>query len=149
MILRDAEKHCEETGGRLTAPRRSVLEIVAASKTPIGAYDILKNMKGDVKPPTVYRALEFWEGEGFIHRIGSLNLYTACQAGHRHSGAQFLICDDCGSVTETHSCDVPDICTDTARKNKFTLRGWFLELHGQCHDCSHGPSAHHQGCGCS
>lgn len=147
MILNDAEKHCEKIGGRFTAPRRAVLSVIVESDKPIGAYDILKKMPGDVKPPTVYRALEFWEQEGFIHRIGSLNLYTACKAGHRHSGAQFLICDDCGNVTETHTCAVPDICTTTAEKNKFKLRGWFLELHGQCHTCQGGPEAH-IGCSC-
>ena len=141
QIMQDAARHCAENGARFTAPRSAVLDIIASATQPIGAYDIIKAMPGDTKPPTVYRALEFWEGEGFIHRIGSLNLYTLCRAGHRHQGAQFLICKACGMVTETHICSTPDLCTATAKAHGFKMDGWFLELHGLCAACQHGGHA--------
>lgn len=137
-ILSDAEKHCATVGARFTAPRSAVLDIIGAATQPIGAYDIIKLMPEGTKPPTVYRALEFWEQEGLIHRIGSLNLYTLCKAGHRHSGAQFLICKSCGKITETHICHTPDLCTATATAHDFKIEGWFLELHGLCHQCHTG-----------
>ncbi len=140
QIIQDAETHCAETGARFTAPRSAVLTIIATTTHPIGAYDIIKAMPGDTKPPTVYRALEFWEQEGFIHRIGSLNLYTLCRAGHRHQGAQFLICKSCGTVTEAHICSTPGLCADTAKSHGFKMDGWFLELHGLCAACQ--PTGH-------
>jgi Fur family zinc uptake transcriptional regulator len=98
-------------------------------------------MPDGTKPPTVYRALEFWEQEGFIHRIGSLNVYTLCHAGHRHDGGQFLICDSCGDVTEAHICDMPPGFKAEAKAQGFHLDGWFLELHGLCKKCQ--PGAEH------
>lgn len=135
-ILETAEKHCTETGARLTEPRRRVLEIIAGTPQPIGAYDIIDAMPKGTKPPTVYRALEFWMEEGFVHRISSLNVYTICHAGHRHDGAQFLICRQCGTITEMHICDMPDAFKAVAQKQGFAVEGWFLEMHGLCSKCT-------------
>lgn len=137
-LIRDAELHCEAKGSRFTEPRKAVLTIIAQSKTPIGAYDILRKMPNGAQPPTVYRALEFWEKEGFLHRIGSLNVYTICKAGHRHSGGQFLICNNCGTITETHICAMPKDFAAEAKGRNFHLEGWFLELRGLCENCYAG-----------
>ncbi|OYW37449.1 MAG: hypothetical protein B7Z42_10080 [Brevundimonas sp. 12-68-7] len=45
------------------------------------------------KPATVYRALEFLDRLGLLHRIASISSYVACSGyAHRHTAA-FLICD--------------------------------------------------------
>lgn len=137
LSLRQAEEHCSETGSRFTAPRQAVLDVILRAGTPLSAYDILGEMPGGAKPQTVYRALEFWQREGFIHRIGSLNAYVACRAGHRHAGAQFMICDICGAITESHICHMPESFSDEADKKGFAVRHWVLELHGNC--CKCGP----------
>jgi len=146
-LIEEAKAHCEATGSRLTPPRERVLTIIAKAAKPLGAYDIIEQMPTGTKPPTVYRALEFWEQEGFLHRISSLNVYSACKAGHRHSGGQFLICNNCGSVTETHICDTPKDFSTEAKKNNFQLDGWFLELRGLCSKCTEGKThAHSHNC---
>ena len=134
-ILSDAIKHCETNALRLTEPRLKVLETIVASGKPLGAYDVIDAMPKGTKPPTVYRALEFWEQEGFLHKISSLNLYAACQAGHRHHSAQFLICDNCGDISEAHLCDMPEEFSAIAKSKKFKLKQWVLELHGLCAKC--------------
>ena len=87
--LKQVESYCEEHKHRLTQPRVEVLKIISSSKKPLGAYEILDRLDGvmkNPKPPTVYRAIEFWQQIGFIHRIESLNAYDACEAGHQHKG---------------------------------------------------------------
>jgi len=136
--VKDVEAYCAANGLRFTDPRRYVLEIIAAAKKPVGAYDILAQLAkkiDDPKPPTAYRAIEFLEENHFIHRIESLNAYVMCHTDHRHNGSQFMICDSCGRVAETHLCELP---ADLARKTDaagFTLSRWNAELHGTCKDC--------------
>lgn len=135
-LMKQAEAHCTQHEQRLTAPRRAVLAAIAAARKPLGAYDIIAALPTGTKPPTVYRALEFWEGEGFIHRIGSLGLYAACHAGHRHSGAQFMVCDNCGDVQEAHLCALPATIQSMIADKNFTMKRWNLELHGLCSACA-------------
>lgn len=101
--LKAAEDHCAEARERLTGPRRRVLELLLRQGGPTKAYDLIAGYGEDggaAKPPTVYRALEFLEKQGFVHRIESLNAYMACrQVGETHSAA-FLICDCCGATRE-------------------------------------------------
>ena len=59
------------------------------------------------KPPTIYRAIDFWHSHNFIHRIESQNAYFICIENHLHKGSQFMICDECGKVIEAHFCDLP------------------------------------------
>ena len=66
-----AERACSEEGLRFTPLRRRVLEIVWSRHAPIGAYDILEEMREGSRaaaPPTVYRALEFLVEHGFVKR---------------------------------------------------------------------------------
>lgn len=137
-IPEQAEAFCTQNGHRLTDPRRYVLGIIAAAAKPIGAYDILARLGEYLdkpKPPTAYRAIEFWQEHGFIHRIESLNAYTVCSENHHHDGSQFLICDDCGNVTETHLCHLPGALQTKAGEKGFNVRNWSVELHGTCHEC--------------
>ena len=69
---------------RLTPIRRKVLEALAASHKPLGAYDIMDAVGGPRPAPiTVYRALEFLIALGLVHRIASRNAFLACVNNHR------------------------------------------------------------------
>ena len=70
---------------------------------PVKAYDLIAGFAGGpstAKPPTVYRALDFLEKQGFAHRIESLNSYVACRKEADGHAAAFLICDCCGATRE-------------------------------------------------
>ena len=137
-IIQEASVYCERNKHRLTDPRVQVLRIIASCSRPPGAYEILAELGKIVrnpKPPTVYRAIEFWQEHGFIHRIESLNAYVICEAGHRHKGAQFMICNDCGIVIETHLCELPKSLKESTAKNAFVPSRWNLEIHGICKNC--------------
>ena len=131
---------CKKNKWRLTEPRLEVLRIISLSKKPIKAYDILNKLGSKIKnpkPPTAYRAIEFWQKHNFIHRIESLNAYAICNQDHTHTGAQFLICDDCGKVIEFHSIiNLPQILKKTTPKSNFKPLRWNLEINGICNQCS-------------
>jgi len=138
MIIKKAKEYCDQNGARLTDPRHHVLEIIGGSKKPLTAYEVLEKLGSFLdkpKPPTAYRAIEFWEKAGFIHRIESLNSYVACSVGHHHSGSQFMICDDCGDVSEAHLCSIPESLKTKTDERDFKPSFWSVELHGQCSDC--------------
>ena len=109
-LVKRAIKFCKVNKERLSKPRLEVLKIINESTKPIKAYEILKKLSEKIdnpKPPTAYRAIDFWHKHNFIHRIESLNAYSACKEDHSHDGSQFLICDDCGIVIESHLCELP------------------------------------------
>lgn len=139
ILLQKAEQFCQDNGHRFTDPRRLVLKIIAESPKPLGAYDVLEALRAymdNPKPPTAYRAIEFWQQHGFLHKIESLSAYIACHAGHRHDGSQYLICDGCGDVQEIHLCSVPAALKDQAEKHNFRTAHWNTELHGMCGQCA-------------
>ena len=137
-IIKKASKYCFDNKLRLTEPRLNILNIIASSGKPIKAYEILRELGKKIKnpkPPTAYRAIEFWHKNNFIHRIESLNAYSICAANHLHKGSQFLICHDCGKVIESHLCDLQDIIKKSLKDKTFTPSEWNLEVNGLCGDC--------------
>ncbi|HEV3397502.1 MAG TPA: transcriptional repressor, partial [Xanthobacteraceae bacterium] len=69
-----AEALCAARRERLTPTRRHVLEALAASHRPLGAYEIIDRLaeRGPRPAPiTVYRALDFLLAQGLVHRIES------------------------------------------------------------------------------
>ncbi|MCB9983607.1 MAG: transcriptional repressor [Rhodospirillales bacterium] len=137
-LIRTLETYCGDKGLRYTPPRRITLEVIAASKRPIGAYDVIEEM-GKVtdkpKPTTVYRAIEFLQEHGFIHKIESLSAFVACHAGHNHEGSQFIVCNDCGTVEEVHLCHLPKDLQKKVDNTGFKMAHWNTEIHGTCQQC--------------
>jgi Fur family zinc uptake transcriptional regulator len=133
-FIKSAKKYCLDNQLRLTPPRQYVLEILAQSKTPLGAYDVLDQLGQNIdnpKPPTAYRAIDFWRQHGFVHKIESLNVFIMCCEDHAHSDTHFLVCDDCQSVQELHRHN------DGARAlpTGFVAKRSFTETHGTCIKC--------------
>ena len=137
-ILDKANQYCEDNKLRLTDPRRHVLQIIDSANKPLGAYDILEKLGQHLdnpKPPTAYRAIDFWIEHGFVHRISSLNAYVSCCADHSHTGSQYLICSKCGAVEEIHLCSMPPKLADKAKAKGFESSFWNVEIHGLCAKC--------------
>ncbi len=135
---KEAVEYCREHGLSLTDPRLEVFRIIISSQKPMGAYEILEKLGTVIdnpKPPTVYRAIEFWRKNGFVHRIESLNAYIWCRSDHRHSGSQFIVCDNCHSVVEIHLCEIPSELKEKAVGTGYAVTSWAVELHGKCAAC--------------
>ena len=136
-ILATAESLCTARGVRLTAQRRRVLELVCRAGRPVGASEILDQIRtGAAAPPTVYRALDFLLEQGLVHKLETLHAFVGCaHPDHPHS-SQFLICADCGDVTELESESIVGSLRSAAAETGFEPRRPVVEVIGTCAACS-------------
>jgi Fur family zinc uptake transcriptional regulator len=138
--LARAEEICQQKGVRLTDVRRKVLGIVWDSHGPSKAYDILKQLgDGDAKPPTVYRALDFLQENGLVHKLNSLNAYVGCSHPEQHDECYFLICSACGEFEECCNPQLSYEILQTANRHKFTPSLVTVEIEGTCDSCETKP----------
>ena len=137
--LAHAEALCVKRGERLTPMRRHVLEALAASHKPLGAYEIIDLVaaRGPRPAPiTIYRALDFLTAQGFVHRIESRNAFLACINNHASDASVvFLICEKCGAVGEAPSGAVADSVSAAAKSAGFTPKSPVIEITGVCAHC--------------
>lgn len=138
-LLNKAYEHCVKNGHRFTEPRERVLKILIEEAKPLSAYDILRKLSDQIenpKPPTVYRAIQFWHQEGFVHCIDSLKAYVVCLHSHHIGQAQFLVCNQCDFVQELE-CDL-DFSSVMLATNEFqfSIVSCTVEIKGLCFQCS-------------
>ena len=132
QALADARTICQQQNARLTPTRERVLELIWQSHKPLGAYDVLAVLA----PPTVYRALDFLQQYGLVHRIASLNAFTGCaHAGKNHNG-MFLICRSCGNVLELTAPAVSTAVQRAAAEESFRPAEVTIEVSGYCPRCA-------------
>ena len=135
-----AESVCSRHRVRLTPLRRRVLELVWASHEAVKAYELLPLLNDGgpaANPPTVYRALEFLQQHGLIHRIESLNAYVGCPNPQESHTAQLLICEQCGLVDEISLGVLEKTINREADKRAFLVRRQTVEVQGVCSACQH------------
>ena len=138
LALHTAETACRNKGHRLTKIRRRVLELVWGSHEPVKAYDLLEFLRNEKKraaPPTVYRALDFLQEQGLVHRIESLNAYVGCGAPGHEGAGQLLICRECGQVAELDDQDIVDLIAAKSAKLGFEISRQTIEVEGLCAVC--------------
>ncbi len=138
-VMIHAEAACAERAQRLTGARRKVLEVLASSHKPMGAYEIIDRIarkKVRPAPIIVYRALAFLIEQGFAHRIESRNAYVACVQKHGEDGmVAFLMCDTCGTVGETSTPAMAEVVAALAKKARFRQATSVIEVTGTCAHC--------------
>lgn len=134
-----AEDICAARKTRFTPLRKLVLELVWGSHKPVTAYallDMLSNTgKKRVAPPTVYRALDFLMEEGFVHRLESLNAFVGCPDPAKKHQGHFLICRDCGTVTEVGDRNLISHISKAAAAQGYSCENSMLEIVGLCANC--------------
>lgn len=145
-LLDHATAVCEQRGAKLTELRRHVLGMVLDAASPTGAYELLDRLRQTRRraaPPTIYRTLDFLLDQGLVHRVERLSAFVGCVAGctaepdgesHSHA-AQFLICRQCGRVTEMQSHDVSAVLARAAREAGFSIGSATIEAEGLCSTC--------------
>ena len=135
--LARAEMLCKQHKQRFTSIRQRVLELVWMQHKPIGAYEVLEHMQeaGRTAPPTVYRALDFLQKIGLVHRIASLNAYVGCiHPGEPHDG-HFLICKSCHALAELNAPEINAAIKQSARDTGFQPVRQTIEIMGLCPEC--------------
>jgi Fur family zinc uptake transcriptional regulator len=137
--LTRAEAMLEGRPQRLTPVRRRVLQILLEAHRALGAYEVLNRLAAEGfgnQPPVAYRALEFLEEQGLVHRIRRLNAFAACMhPGEAHAPA-FLICRACNLVAEAPAAAVTAALAEAADTLGFTIERSTVEALGLCPACA-------------
>ena len=137
IALEKAERLCQQSHQRFTAIRRRVLELVWRQHKPIGAYEVLELLQRDARtaPPTVYRALDFLQKLGLVHRIASMNAYVGCVSPGKPHDGQFLICESCNTLAELDAPAITCAIEESAARSGFAPRQQTVEIMGLCPNC--------------
>ncbi|MBK1631980.1 transcriptional repressor [Thiohalocapsa halophila] len=136
--LSRAEALCRERGVRLTKQRRRVLELVCRANRPVGAYELLDQLRdgGSAAPPTVYRALDWLLAQGLVHKLETLHAFIGCTHPEHPHASQFLICNGCGGVTELEDQAIAGSLASVAAESGFRPSRPVVEVIGTCSDCA-------------
>ena len=141
--LKQAESLCSSRGTRLTEKRKQVLTGLLESRKALSAYELTaycRNHLGSELPAmSVYRILEFLEGESLVHRLDLAKKYVACShilCEHKHELPQFLICKACYKVQEISiRKSLIDSLNQSVKGASFRLASQQLEFDCFCEDC--------------
>ena len=109
----------------------------------MGAYEVLDALRlqlPSAKPPTVYRALDFLQQQGLVHRLESLNAFIGCSHPESPHDSQFLICRDCGEVEELEDSGVDQTLGRALKACGFHAEDRMVEVTGRCARCNHRPA---------
>lgn len=138
-LLEQAKKYCQQREARFTPTREQVFKLLAEKQGAIGAYDLLDELKKTdpaAKPATIYRALDFLNQQGFVHKIESINAFVMCHHfGDCNHPVQLLICDNCGYVDEIQSNEFYTSMKNMAEEKGFSISHQIIEAHGLCANC--------------
>ncbi|WP_151704875.1 Fur family transcriptional regulator [Nitrincola alkalilacustris] len=143
--LARAKALCRKKQLRFTPIRELVLRLIWQSHKPLGAYDLLPALAEagfNSAPPTVYRALEFLQEQGLVHRLASLNAFIGCsQPDAEHTG-YFFICRECHQTLEVKSDPVHSALNRQANNMGFSIDQETVEVLGTCPSCKRNPDQH-------
>jgi len=123
-LIGKAKTFCEQQGARFTPQREKVYQIMLIKNRPMGAYELLDNLKeteDSAKPATIYRALDFLLDFGLVHKLESTNSFVAC---HHF-----------GDVAEIQSTGIEGKLIEQAKGHGFLISKQTIEAHGLCSDC--------------
>ena len=137
-FLSQADTLCLKRKQRFTNLRKQVLSLICRSEQPLGAYallDLMKDAGRSAAPPTVYRALDFLQEQGFVHRLASNNTYLACAHPQHQHEAVFLVCTQCGFTQELHTDGIYKAVESKAKQVDFKVVHTAVEVAGLCAQC--------------
>jgi Fur family ferric uptake transcriptional regulator len=135
-----AARAVRDAGGRLTAPRRAVLEVLLAADGPVSAEQIADGLGGrlpGIEPVSVYRNLDWLEEIGVVRHVHAghgAGLYRLAGAG----GHEYLVCERCATVTNLDSGQLAGVRAEIERLSGFHAHFDHFPIHGLCPACAAG-----------
>ncbi len=123
---------------RVTAPRRTVMDLVAArGEAHFSAADLVADARRHgirIGRATVFRTLDLFLDGGIIERIDlpdGEHAYVACRPSHHHH----VVCTRCGRSTDVDDGDLRSVTAAVERATGYAIEGHRLELFGCCPAC--------------
>jgi Fur family ferric uptake transcriptional regulator len=124
-------------GGRLTTPRRQVLEALFAADAPVSAEQIAGTA---IDLTSVYRNLERLEELGVVRHVHfghGPSLYALVGQGER----EYLVCEACGAVTAVEPARLDAARAAIRAELGYEARFTHFAVHGLCGACAAGDRA--------
>jgi Fur family zinc uptake transcriptional regulator len=119
---------------------REVYDLLAASATPLKAYELLwrlQEKRGRRAPPsTIYRAVSVLIDQGLVHKIESRNAFVVCTAPDHAHDPIFLVCERCQMVLETDGSAAMEGVKSRVREADFRPRHLNFIVSGMCSICA-------------
>ncbi|GAB7224001.1 transcriptional repressor [Vibrio sp. B172a] len=143
-IIEHVEKSFKAQGKQLTSKRKLVLKALVHADKALSAYELVDYCKAhfeqNIQAMSVYRILDFLEGEHLAHKLKVSNKYIVCShilCEHEHGIPQFLICSKCNKISE-QAIDPKLIngLKSHAKQEGFTVVSPQLEINCVCDDCA-------------
>ena len=125
------------SGGRITPPRRLLLEALFSDRRHRSAEEIADDVQRrapDVHLSTIYRNLDELERLGVIDstRLGAgPTTYHLASATHGH-----FLCEQCGTMIEVPDSTFASLSQEAARRYEFVIDPHRFAVLGTCKDCA-------------
>ncbi len=127
----------EEKGGRLTGPRRAIVELLVSSEralSPVDVFDQARSGYPKMGLVTVYRTLEILNELGLVERVhqaGGCHMYLRAANGHEH----IMLCTRCGRAAYFSGDDLEPLIKKISQESGFLIQEHWLQLQGLCKSC--------------
>jgi Fur family transcriptional regulator, ferric uptake regulator len=128
----------DQAGYRLTQPRRTVAELIAARAGHFTAADLIADARArrrGIGRATVFRALDLFTELTLLERVdlpSGEHAYVPCAPrGHHHH----IVCSTCGRVTEVPDLGLAAAIEEAQRRTGWQVESHRLELYGRCPRC--------------
>lgn len=127
-----------QEGMEMTPLRREVYDLLLAHDRPVGAYELLEELKAKrpkAAPVTIYRALDFLLALGVIHKVNALNAFSACRGMETAHRGLVLICKTCRLSVELEDHKIDNTIKRSAAVHGFETSDEPIEVLGMCSRC--------------
>src|SRR6476469_4143772 len=124
-------------GYQVTAPRRTVAELIGAREGHFTAADLIDDAKArrlGIGRATIFRALELFTELNVLERLdlpSGEHAYVPCEPAHHHH----LVCSVCGRSREVDDHGVQAALEEIERHTGYSIDSHRLELYGRCPRC--------------
>jgi Fe2+ or Zn2+ uptake regulation protein len=127
----------QESGCRITSPRRAIVKILANSDQALEAveiFDLSRESHPQLGLVTVYRTLEKLEQLDLVqrvHQVEGCHLYLRAPQGHEH----ILVCKNCRRTDYFSGDDLAELIEVTSQKSGYQIEDHWLQFIGLCARC--------------
>jgi Fur family ferric uptake transcriptional regulator len=137
-VARRLLQSLDESGVRLTRPRRAVAEALAGRTGRFTAAQLVEEARQRqprIGRATVFRTLDLLLDLGMVERIampaGETGYVVCDPSAHHHH----VLCERCGKATEIDDRGVKALAKKIARRSGYRIDAHRLELFGLCESC--------------
>lgn len=124
----------EDSGFRLTEPRRLVADSIEKQAEAFTAEDLCESVPG-VGRATVYRTIKLLVDAGALCKLAMPDgapKYSLARVGHHHH----TVCVRCGKVGDFRDSTVERMLRSLAKEVDGQIVGHRMEVYVDCSDCS-------------